>query len=187
MQTVLCAQCQKEVTVPPSKLARNKNHFCSLACSRQWQNRRVKFSCEYCHKEFLLPPSKARSAERHFCSPNCYYKSRQSWFSTYFYRDLESTPRQRLVRFLIAHGVGKVGEPGENVIIRAKNNFYSSEMMPHPDPMWALAEDLKELGHYKLSQMVEDGSWQDESKWPAYSENWFHRPQQLPWENRDDD
>jgi hypothetical protein len=125
--------------------------------------------------------SKAARQENFFCNPDCYYKSRQGWESTYRYRGLEASPKQKLVRFLVSHGIGENGTPGEQTIIHVKSGFYVPGLSPHDSPLALLAHDLQQLGHHKLANMVLDGSWQDESKWLCYAEGWIRRkPKQYP-------
>ncbi len=74
---------------------------------------------------------------------------------------------QRLVRFLCAHRVGASGKPGEDILIHVKSGLYVPGISPHPKPLWLLSRQLKAIGHTKLSQMVLDGTWENQELWPA--------------------
>jgi hypothetical protein len=129
---------------------------------------------------------RAEQNRRHYCNADEYWKAKQGFYSTYNYRGLEATLKQKLLRFIAIHGVGQAGEPGEKIILHVKSGFYVPGLSYHGDPLALLINDLKHIGHHRLAQMLQDGSWQDEKNWLCYQEGWYHRkPQQLPWE-RDD-
>ena len=185
MPTVECQHCGQAFQRHPSHAKRHAHQFCSHACAWAWQNVKVQVSCSHCGATRYRSPSAVARHKKAYCSPGCYYKSRQQFYSTYPHRGLEATPRQKLVRFLVSHGVGQSGYPGESLIVLAKSNFYTSEAMPHFNPILVLADELRKLGHTRLAH-IDDGSWQDEKNWLVYQEGWFHRPRNtMPWE-RDD-
>ena len=184
MVSVECAQCGKELPPPsPSKLARNAHHFCSPQCSRIFQQKRVQVVCGWCGKEMLLMPSRVNASEKNYCCLDHAWRAKTHKQSTYWHRNLEASPRQKVVRFLVMHSIGQSGFPGENVILLAKSGFFTPGISPHSEPIEVLAMNLQELGHYKLAAMVLDGSWENEDEWLCFSANWYHRtPKKLPWE-----
>jgi hypothetical protein len=132
--------------------------------------------------------SLSKRTKKHYCNADHYWKASQGWQSTYTYRNLEGTPKQKLVRFLVSHGVGQSGYPGEHVITLAKSGFYINETFSNASSLNGLGDELFKLGHYLLSRCIQDGTWLDEDTWPCYSQNWYHRPRTvLPWENREDE
>ena len=83
--------------------------------------------------------------------------------------------------------MGASGTPGEDLIVKAKSGYYINETFSNASNLNALADELKKLGHHRLSQMVEDGTWLDEDKWLCYSINWYHRPRKtMPWDGDND-
>jgi hypothetical protein len=139
--------------------------------------------CDYCGKILHMTAYKARRSKKHYCSSAEYWKAKQGFYSTYNYRGLEATLKQKLVRFLVSHSIGEVGLPGEEILIHVKSGFYVPGLSYHSDPLALLINDLKQIGHHRLAQMVQNGDWQDEKNWLCFSEGWYHRrPQQFPWE-----
>jgi hypothetical protein len=93
-----------------------------------------------------------RDRERKNKERSALREPKTNWYSHYRNRDIEGSPRQKLVRFLFMHGVGTSGMPGEDLIIQCKAGYYVPELSPLEQPLEALADELYTLGHYLLSR-----------------------------------
>jgi uncharacterized CHY-type Zn-finger protein len=124
---------------------RARHHFCSNGCQRAWnkdnpvstqpQTNYVTVLCGYCEKPLQLTEYRASQHKQHYCGPECYHRAKQDFYSGYTYRNLENTPKQLLVRFLVMHGVGQSGYPGEELIIQVKSGYLVPELSPIENPL----------------------------------------------------
>ena len=68
---IICKICGKEFDVPPWRIKRAKNVFCSKKCQNQSQIKKVKRICLKCGKEFYAFPSKIKKGGGKYCSLEC--------------------------------------------------------------------------------------------------------------------
>lgn len=90
--SVSCATCGTPVRPSPSRLQRNKHHFCSRECSGKWksahkeeiawhipppclQPRTPNTKCAYCQKPLFRDPCKFKTTKHFFCGFEC----RSAW------------------------------------------------------------------------------------------------------------
>src|SRR5215472_11363554 len=129
---VSCEYCGAKLIRSPSRAERSQHQFCSFACQRAWRREQVPTEtkvlyvdvpCHYCGKPIHMRERQAAKTKHHYCDSECHWKAQQQFYSTYNYRNLESTPKQKLVRFLVSHDIGTQGTPGEDIILHVKSGF----------------------------------------------------------------
>jgi hypothetical protein len=193
---VKCTLCDKPFHRPPAYLKVYKHYFCSNACRYQFftgrpksqpqRSKRVELACEVCGKIFYRTAYQASKGHHKFCSQSCHWLWKTSYASMYYNRDLECSPKQTLVRYLIQHGFG-IGHPFANeceeVLTSVKSGFYVPEISPHQYPLLLLANKLKGFGYIGLSRQVLNGEWRDEDKWLCNTGHMVPRSiRKMPWD-----
>jgi hypothetical protein len=192
-----CDNCDKPIHKPPSFIKKYKTHFCSNVCRYQYftdrsksqpRSPRVELTCKNCGKIFYRTQWLANKGHHKFCSQECHWEWKTSYASTYYKRDLECSPKQTLLRYLICHGFG-IGHPYNNeceeVLCNVKSGFYVPGLSPHTNPLDMLAWKLKHYGYIGLARQVVNGEWEDEDKWLCNTGHMVPRSiRLLPWENQ---
>lgn len=193
-----CDECDKPIHKPPAFIKKYKTHFCSNTCRYQYFNGRpkaqpllsprVQLECKNCGKPFQRTVAKASKGHHKFCSQECFWEWKTTYASMYYQRDLECSPKQMLVRYLVQHGFG-VGHPYmnkcEEILIRVKSGLYTEIMA---SGLVVLAHSLKGFGYIGLARQVLNGEWQQEDKWLCNTGHMVRRSIRiLPWENQNFD
>src|SRR6266566_402244 len=134
----ICAKCNKPFHRSPSYLKEYTHVFCSNACRYQFFTgksnphnpktlKRVELTCKHCDKTFYRATYLANIGKYKFCSQECFWEWKSNYSGSYHKRDLESSPKQMLLRYLIRHGFG-IGHPYANeceeVLCNIKSGFY---------------------------------------------------------------
>lgn len=184
-QALSCDNCGLQYKEVPSKIKRYERHFCSSTCRAEYFKGRPKkphsewvgSECDWCGKPLTRTLYASKRFKRSYCSKECYYRGNQGWQSTYCYRGLEETDRAKTVHFLIMHSVGACGSPGENLIVQAKQGYFTEGISDYPHPHLLLRDALFQIGHISLARLVNVGTHLNEDDWMCNgSEKWKECP-----------
>src|SRR6266705_3065736 len=99
MQTT-CSQCHKPINRQPWEVRTKPHLFCSHTCQARFYHPKitiVELECFTCGILFTRKVHDAKQAHHSFCCKEHYWEWKTSSESTYYNRDLESSPKQRLV------------------------------------------------------------------------------------------
>jgi hypothetical protein len=77
-EIVKCSNCRVDFYQKRYKLLRNKNNFCSSACTWEYNTGKIRTSktlnCGICGKEIVVMRSRLSRNKNNFCSKKCFWK-----------------------------------------------------------------------------------------------------------------